>query len=340
MHLWTPEIEALRGEARAVVGELLGAMRSTFTDDLPLPTDPVERVARQRALMGRHVTTVPEAVDEEIAGVRCRIIRPERPARAVYLHFHGGGMILGTPEMSDVANLATSRAHDVAVVSVDYRLAPEHPYPAGPDDGVAVAAWLIANGPQRFGTGRLLIGGESAGGYMAAAVLLRIRDELGAARRVIGANLVFGVHDWGRSPSQRGLRPGAGPDLLDPSGIEFFSDCYLPGRTDDERRDPAVSPAFADLRGLPPALLSVGTDDHLLDDSLWLAARYAAAGNETDLFVAPDMPHGFGNFPCGISTAWAARTHGWFADLLARPPSDGVWGVATAPPSAAAGGGT
>jgi acetyl esterase/lipase len=300
------------------VREALATVRAAFTDDAPVPTDPLERVAHQRRLMDRHVVTVPEAVDERIAGVRCRLFVPERPAAATYLHFHGGGMYLGTPEMSDLTNVATSRAHDLAVVSVDYRLAPEHPFPAGPDDGVAVAAWLLEHGPDRFGTDRILIGGESAGGYMAAAVLLRIRDELGAVDRVDGANLVFGVHDWGRSPSQRGLRPGSGPDLLDPAGIEFFTECYLPGRSDDERRAPEISPAFADLRGLPPALLSVGTDDHLLDDTLWLASRWAAAGNETELFVAPDMPHGFMNFPCGISAAWATQTSDWFSARLRR----------------------
>ena len=108
---------------------------------------------------------------------------------------------------------------------------------------------------------------------MSAIVLLRIRDELHAADRVDGANLVFGVYDWGRSPSQRGIRPTAGPDLLDPVGIEFFTECYLPGLTDDERRDPSISPAFADLRDLPPALMSVGTSDHLLDDTLMLSPR-------------------------------------------------------------------
>ena len=87
---------------------------------------------------------------------------------------------------------------------------------------------------------------------MTAAVLLRIRDELDAADRILGANLVFGVYDWGRSPSQRGLRPHDGPDVLDPDGITWFTECYLPGMTDDERRDPTISPAFADLHGLPP----------------------------------------------------------------------------------------
>ena len=248
--------------------------------------------------------------------MRCRIFGPEGAPKAVYLHFHGGGMVVGKPEMNDLGNRALARAHGVAVVSVDYRLAPEHPYPAGPDDGVAVVAWLLEHAEAELGAGRLVLGGESAGGYMAAAVLLRIRDELDAIDRVLGANLVFGVYDWGRSPSQRGIRPHAGPDLLDPEGIDFFVDCYLPGMTDDERRDPAISPAFADLGGLPPLLCSVGSTDHLLDDTLLLASRAAAAGTPVDLFVAPDMPHGFGAFPCGITTAWQASTDAWFARVL------------------------
>ena len=91
-------------------------------------------------------------------------------------------------------------------------------------------------------------------------------------------------------------------DILDPAGIVFFGDCYLPGMTDDERRAPEISPAFADLSNLPPALMSVGSADHLLDDTLMLASRWAAAGNEVELFVAPDMPHGFGAYACGITT--------------------------------------
>ena len=187
------------------------------------------------------------------------------------------------------------------MVSASYRLAPEDPFPAGVDDGVAVARWLLDNGGKAvaeggFGSRRIIVGGESAGGYLAAAVLLRIRDELGAIDRVAGANLVYGIYDWRRSPSHLGLRPTDGPDLLSPDGFTFFTDAYLPGRTDAERRDPAVSPAFADLHGLPPALLSVGTNDHLMDDTLLLASRWSAAGGDVDLFVGPDLPHGFNAF--------------------------------------------
>jgi acetyl esterase/lipase len=317
--LWTDEIEALRAEAREAVAKGFGPLLEAVGGSGPLPDDRIARARAMRERFARLYAPLPEAVVREIAGVRCRVFAPDGPARATYLHFHGGGMVLGAPEMNDPANLDLCRRFGIAVVSVDYRLAPEHPHPAGPDDGVAVAAWLLERAEREFGSARLLTGGESAGGYMAAAVLLRVRDELGAADRFDGANLVFGVYDWGRSPSQRGIRPHAGPDLLDPEGIRLFTDCYLPGRSDDERRDPSVSPAFADLRDLPPALLSVGTGDHLLDDTLLLASRSAAAGNEVELFVAPDMPHGFGFVPCGITQRWIERTQRWFDEILARP---------------------
>jgi acetyl esterase len=316
LRLWSDEIEAMRPEAREVVRQGFAAFAELLGRDIPPPTDRFERARVQRELYARNFAPVPEGMDRDIAGVRCRVFVPDAPAQGVYLHFHGGGMVVGAPEMSDLGNRALCHAHRLAVVSVDYRLAPEHPFPAGPDDGVAVASWLLEHARDEFGTSRLLLGGESAGGYMAAAVLLRIRDELDAAGRVLGANLVFGVYDWGRSPSQRGLRPHDGPDVLDPEGIAFFQECYLPGCTDDERRDPSISPAYADLRGLPPLLCSVGTTDHLLDDTLMLAARAAAAGTDVELFVAPDMPHGFMAFPCGITTAWAAVTNSWFSRLL------------------------
>jgi acetyl esterase/lipase len=323
MRLWSDELEAMRSEGRAAVDralppilELMGrtgdsaAARETRSRD--------EQVAVARKSIELAYFPSPEADLREIAGVPCRVFTPAGPATAIYLHFHGGGMMIGAPEMNDIPNVDFRDRFGVAVVSVDYRLAPEHPHPAGPDDGVAVAAWLLAHGEREFGSSRIIVGGESAGGYMSAIVLLRIRDELQAASRVIGANLVFGVYDWGRSPSQRGVRGTAGPDLLDPVGIEFFTECYLPGRTDDERRDPSVSPAFADLHGLPPALMSVGTSDHLLDDTLVLAGRWAAAGSEVDLLVLPEMPHGFMAVPCALTDHWIKRTYAWFDGILGR----------------------
>ena len=315
LQLWPPEIDAMRDEARAAVAAGIELVNEMIGQTHPLPDDPVARAEVVRRSFERMYAPSPRAVDRVIAGVRCRTFVPDGPASAVYLHFHGGGMILGAPEMNDLANARLCEHFGLAVVSVDYRLAPEHPYPAGVDDCVAVAAWLLEHAEDELGSRRLVLGGESAGGYLAAAVTLRIRDELDAVGRIEGVNLVFGVYDWGRSPSQRGIRVHDGPDVLDPEGICFFTESYLPGRTDDERRDPSVSPAFAELSGLPPALMSVGTTDHLLDDTLMLATRWAAAGNRVDLFVAPDLPHGFMAYPCGITERWQATTDAWFARL-------------------------
>jgi len=315
MDLWSDEIEAMRAEAREAVRVGLPAIRDAYGQPEHPPTDLRERALLSRARFAL-VPASPEGRERTIAGVPCRVFVPAGRATAVYLHFHGGGMVSGSPDVSDASNLDLCRRHGLAVVSVDYRLAPEHPFPAGPDDGVAVAAWLLEHAETEFGTGRLLVGGESAGGYMTAVVTVRIRDELGAADRVLGANLVYGVFDWSLTPSQRGVRATEGGDLLDPEGIRFFVDCYLPGRSSEERRDPAASPLYADLRGLPPAMFSVGTADHLLDDTLLMAARWRAAGNPVTLFVAPELPHGAQAFPCAMTRAWAAAVDAWFEETV------------------------
>jgi acetyl esterase/lipase len=313
-HLWSDELEAMRAEARAAVEAGRDSAYLSDRSDPALPRD--EQVAEQRAMMARVTFPVPEAEERTIGGVPCRVLRPDGAARAVYLHFHGGGMVCGSAAMMDIPNQMLAREHDLAVVSVEYRKAPEFPYPAGPDDGVAVARELLATGEAEFGTDRMLIGGESAGGYMTAAVALRIRDELGAIDRVDGCNMVFAILDFGRSPSQRGMRPTDEFDVLSVDAIELITDCYLPGRTDDERRAPEISPAYADLRGLPPCFVSVGTCDHLLDDSLLFATRAAAAGVAVDLFVLPEMPHAFQMFDCAITRAWSAAQTAWIASRL------------------------
>ncbi|MGK0423220.1 MAG: acetyl esterase/lipase, partial [Ilumatobacter sp.] len=115
-------------------------------------------------------------------------------------------MCLASPELNDDENELLNGL-GFTVVSVDYRLAPEHPYPAAINDSVAVARWLVDCAGDEFGTDVLLIGGESSGAYLAAMVLLEIRDDGHGVSPFRAANLVFGVFDWGRSPSQRGFRP-------------------------------------------------------------------------------------------------------------------------------------
>ena len=155
-------------------------------------------------------------------------------------------MISGSASMMDIPNQMFARALDVVVVSVEYRKAPEFPWPAGPDDGVAVACEVLDRGGSDFGTDRILIGGESAGVDPSAAVVLRIRDEVHAIDRIDGLNLTYGIYDFGGTPSQRGRRPSDGFDVLSPEFISLVTDCYLPGRTTEARQAPEISPAYAE----------------------------------------------------------------------------------------------
>jgi acetyl esterase len=294
MALWPDEYEGFRDEARQMSEALRGSFAGTASG--PVPSDPAGRVRVMRQALAALEVTSAAGADEEIAGVPCRVFRPNGASRGTYLHFHGGAMVLGSPLMNDTANAELSGRLGVTVISVDYRLAPEYPFPAGSDDCLAVSRWVLDHEE-----GPIVLGGESAGGYYAALTALRIRDDLDAVRRIAGVNLVFGVYDLSGTPTARGARPSDVTDLLEGSTFEFINECYVPGRTLEEARDPAVSPLYADLTGLPPALFTVGSADHLLDDTLFMAARWAAYGNEAELAVYPDCIHAFTAMPTELS---------------------------------------
>jgi acetyl esterase len=257
-----------------------------------------------------------EGVDRTVPGragdIPVRVFRPDQ-VHGVLLHLHGGGWTLGAADAQDLMLWELAQSAGVAVVSVDYRLAPEHPYPAGPDDCEDAARWLIAEAATEFGTDRLAIAGESAGAHLAAVTLLRLGEQ---ARAFAAAQLTFGVFDLTMTPSQR----QGGDKLLIPTPtMRWFYEQFLPGRTMEECRDPDISPLYADLRGLPPARFVVGTEDPLLDDSLFMAARWQAAGNVAELEVVAEAVHGFVAFPVTAAKRELTRQ----SEFIARTLSSG-----------------
>jgi acetyl esterase len=257
----------------------------------------------------------PRAQTWEIDGpggkIPLRVIAPEKPT-GVYLHIHGGGWVLGQSDQQDPMLERIVASTGMACVSVEYRLAPEHPYPAGPDDCEAVALWLVRHAKEKFGTDKLTIGGESAGGHLSAVTLLRMRDKHGYAD-FRGANLVFGAFDLAMTPSQRSF--GNERLVLRTLDIEKFCEAFLPGIAD--RRIPDISPLYADLRGLCPAPFTIGTKDALMDDSLFMWTRWSAAGNPAELAVHPGGAHGFTSFPLALSRAANATMDAFLARAIA-----------------------
>ena len=203
-----------------------------------------------------------QAETDEIAGVPVRVLEPDN-VEGTYLHLHGGGWTMGSSAFQDVRLWRFATEAGVRVISVEYRLAPEHPFPACIDDCTAVAGAIASS------RGKVVIGGESAGAHLSALTLTRVRSGFR------GANLAYGCYDLGMSESQRTW--GDRNLVLSTPIIRWHLDQLLPGLDDDARRDPTISPLFADLTGLPPALLTVGTDDPMLDDSKLLAARWPGA---------------------------------------------------------------
>lgn len=301
-------------EARAFNAQL-EAMLATQPPVYTMPPAIVREARRAGKGLFPPPVFLPEMQDIEIptraGSLRLRVARPTRAAIGVYLHFHGGGWMLGAADMQDVALMRLANAVGVVVASVDYRLSPEHPYPAAPDDCEDAARWLVDEGSRRLDVPAVFaIGGESAGAHLAAVTLLRRRDHAFRA-----ANLVYGAYDLSMTPSVRAW--GDRNLVLSRPIIEYFSDAFAVGMSLEDRRVPDVSPLYADLRGMPPALFSVGTLDPLLDDTLFMEARWRAADASTELRIWPDAIHGFNGFPTRLGQLANAAQYEFLARMLA-----------------------
>jgi acetyl esterase len=297
--------EAALAEARAFNTEL----ERLIAGQAPVYSVPPE-VSRRIRREGRGIfpppVFLPQARDHLIRGrdgeIRLRVLRPEDAAAGVYLHIHGGGWVLGECDEYDVRLWEMVEATGLAAISVGYRLSPEHPYPAAPDDCEDAALWLLDRGLAELGLpDKLAIGGESAGAQLSVVTLLRLRDRHGIRGAFDAANLVFGVFDLSATPSRRNW--GERDLVLSTPIMDWFGRQFIGDREGEELRDPDISPLYADLDDLPPALFTVGEHDPLLDDSLFMEARWRAAGNEAELRVWPECVHGFTAFPLALSRA-------------------------------------
>lgn len=222
--------------------------------------------------------------------VPVRVYRPPAGGPlAVLVWFHGGGWVLGDLEGADpVCQQLASRVPAV-VVSVDYRLAPEHPYPAAVEDAVAATGWAYEHAGELGGDpGRLAVGGDSAGGNLAAVVARRARDEAGPP--IAFQLLVYPVTDC--TASQPSYVENGEGFMLEAASMRWFFDHYLPDPA--RRREPDASPLLApDLTGLPPAHVVTAEHDPLRDEGEAYAGRLAEAGVPVRLHRYEGMIHGF-----------------------------------------------
>ncbi|WP_176595484.1 MULTISPECIES: alpha/beta hydrolase fold domain-containing protein [Sphingobium] len=242
--------------------------------------------------------------------VPVRVIASVAP-KGIYLHLHGGGWFMGAADLQDaMLEHYADNAH-VVCISVDYRLAPEHPFPAALEDCVAVANWLVENAADRWGVDRIVIGGDSSGAHLAALTLLKMRDAHGI--RLAGAHFVYGFFDLALTPGAQQF--GAERSTPRTADLHGFVDAFI--GPDRDRRSPEVSPLHAGLAGACPALFIVGTEDALLEDSLFMHMRWLAAGNQSALHVYPGAPHNFVAMPCRAAADAHEKTVAFIGRCLA-----------------------
>jgi acetyl esterase/lipase len=201
--------------------------------------------------------------------------------RAV-LYLHGGGYIIGSVRTHRVLMAGLSKASGARVLGLEYRLAPEHPFPAPVEDAVAAYRWLLAEG---YDAANIAVAGDSAGGGLTVSVMVQLRY-LGLP--MPGAAVCFSpwvdLEGVGESMDTNAeIDP-----MVQQEGLAFMAQLYLDGC---DPRAPLAAPLYADLRGLPPALIQVGSAETLLDDSTRLAENARAAGGDVELDVWEDMIH-------------------------------------------------
>ncbi len=279
--------------------------------DLPpmhtLPVDVVRAGSEKRLALGGRRVPVGDIVDRAIAGpggeLKLRIYTPKgKGPFPLIVFFHGSGFVICSLDTHDTMCRHLCAGSGAVVVSVDYRLAPEHKFPAGPDDCLAATRWAAAHAAELDADpARIALAGDSAGGNLAAVTALRVRDEGGPA--LCAQLLIYPVTDADtNNASYRDNAEGYG---LTRDGMIWFWNHYLGNQAD--AANPHVSPLRAEsLAGLPPAFVQTAEYDPLRDEGELYASRLIAAGVPTRVVRYDGMNHGFFFWYDRIDTTRAA----------------------------------
>lgn len=243
-----------------------------------------------------------------------RIYRPATtgPVPTIVM-FHGGGFVIGDLDTHDLTARTLANGCDAVVVSVDYRLAPEHPWPAGVEDVIAATRWAASSLASLGGDDRLAVAGDSAGGNLAAVTAQAMRD---AGVELAGQLLIYPVTDMaGSYPSHEENAEGY---FLDVPTMVWFDQQYVGHLPDLEKNDPRLSPLRGRLDGLAPAVVVVAELDPLRDDGLAYASALADAGVPVQVRTFAGMIHGFADMGRHSPAAQAAveETVGLFRKVL------------------------
>jgi epsilon-lactone hydrolase len=237
--------------------------------------------------------------------------REQPPATAV-LYMHGGGYFTCSPKTHRPIIVAMAKAFDAPAYGLDYRLAPEHPFPAAVEDATSAYRWLL----EKYPHARIVLAGDSAGGGLAIATALAARDAgIAPARAIVGFSPWTDLAVTGAS-IEANARNCA---MLTPKGIRAGARLYLAGA---DPRDPRASPLYGNLSGLPPMLLFASRHETLLDDTVRFAERATAAGTNVDVVLRDSLPHVWPIFLRLLPEAREAlKVVGNFADRVAVIPS-------------------
>jgi monoterpene epsilon-lactone hydrolase len=249
---------------------------------------PATTLAERRAQYDRAARAFPipgnvSVKPVQVPAIDAEWIEPSAARDGVFvLYLHGGGYVIGSPKSHRHLAASIAVAATASVLLPDYRLAPEHPFPAALEDAVAAYRWLLDRGTA---PGHIIIAGDSAGGGLTVATLLALRER-GMPLPAAGVCISPWVDLSGSGASY--VAKAASDPIVSRDGVMEMARAYL-GSAD--ARTPLASPLFADLTGLPPLYILVGTEEVLLDDAVSLAERAKAAEVEATLEIWPDMVH-------------------------------------------------